>query len=177
MAAVSSRRRTFRQLLVAMLILDALALVYLLSPLGQSRAKRQAEREQVLQQLQVRKREVAPLKDIDQKLVSARKEIADFYDQRFPSAYSTVPDQLGKLAQENNVRITAAKYGLEDTGAPGAKRVAIEASLEGNYLQVVKFINALERDKTFFIIDSVALSEVQGGTVKLAMKMETYLKA
>jgi Tfp pilus assembly protein PilO len=177
MASVSVRRQGFRKLLIAMLVVDAVALVYLLSPLGESRAKRQERREQILQELQVRKREVAPLKDIDQKLVVAGKEIADFYDQRFPSLYSTIPDQLGKLATENNVRISAAKYGPEDVQAPGVKVVAMEANLDGNYLQIVKFINALERDKTLFIVNSVALSEVQGGTVKLTMKMEAYLKS
>jgi Tfp pilus assembly protein PilO len=155
---------------------DVIALVYLLSPLGQSRAKRQEQREQVLQELQARKREVAPLKNIDQKLGTAQKEISDFYEKRFPSAYSTIPDELGKLAQASNVHISAAKYALQDADGPGVKQVAIEASLDGNYLQIVKFINALERDKTFFLINSVGLSEVQGGTVKLTMKMETYLK-
>jgi type IV pilus assembly protein PilO len=43
-------------------------------------------------------------------------------------------------------------------------------------LQLVRFINALERDQLFFIIDSVQLGGEQGGTVKLQMKMETFLK-
>jgi type IV pilus assembly protein PilO len=41
----------------------------------------------------------------------------------------------------------------------------------------VRFINALERDKLFFIVDSVELGGEQGGQVKLGMKLETYLRA
>jgi len=44
-------------------------------------------------------------------------------------------------------------------------------------LQLVRFINALERDRLFFIIDSVELGGEQGGLVKLQLKLETYQKA
>jgi type IV pilus assembly protein PilO len=39
----------------------------------------------------------------------------------------------------------------------------------------VKFINALERDKMFFLIDGVNLAEQQGN-VRLQLKLETYLR-
>ena len=42
---------------------------------------------------------------------------------------------------------------------------------------VVRFINALERDKLLFIVNSIQLGDAQGGTVKLQLKMQTYLKA
>ena len=56
------------------------------------------------------------------------------------------------------------------------RRVEIEADLAGDYLQLVRFINALERDHLFFLVDSVVLGGEQGGVVKLQLKLETYLK-
>src|SRR5579864_6657482 len=177
MPDLSARRRTLKTILIVMAVLDLAAAVFLLSPLSRSRAKHQEERDQVQQQLQVREREVAPLKNIDQKLILAQREIADFYAKRIPGEYSAIAEEIGKLAKENNVRISLAKYGAEDADIPGLQRVKIEAGIDGDYVNIVKFINALERDKTFFIIDSVALTEQQGGTVKLQVKMETYLKS
>lgn len=177
MADLTARRNRYKTGIIAMAVLDLVAIVYLVSPLGTTRAHRQEERDRLQQQLQVRKREVAPLKDLDKKLLLAQKEIADFYDHRIPSEYSAIPEQLGKLAQTDNVRISAAKYAMEDADVTGLRRVSIEASVDGDYLQVVKFINALERDRMFFIVDSVNLTEQQGGTVKLQVKLETYLKA
>jgi hypothetical protein len=58
----------------------------------------------------------------------------------------------------------------------GLRPVLIEASLSGNYLQLVRFINSLERDQLFFIVDSVELGSEHGGVVQLQMKLETYLK-
>jgi hypothetical protein len=43
-------------------------------------------------------------------------------------------------------------------------------------LHVVRFINALERSKTFFLVNTVVLGDAQGGTVKLQMKLESYLR-
>jgi hypothetical protein len=53
----------------------------------------------------------------------------------------------------------------------------MEAALAGNYTSLARFINALERDQMFFIIDSVTLGGQEQGPVKLNMKLETYLKA
>ena len=38
----------------------------------------------------------------------------------------------------------------------------MEITLSGDYLQEVKFINALERDKMFFLIDGIALARAAG---------------
>jgi type IV pilus assembly protein PilO len=51
----------------------------------------------------------------------------------------------------------------------------MEITLSGDYLQEVKFINALERDKMFFLIDGITLGEQQGN-VRLQLKLETYLR-
>ena len=57
------------------------------------------------------------------------------------------------------------------------QRVEMEADLAGNYTSLAKFINALERDEMFFIINSVTLGGQPQGPVKLNVKLETYLKA
>ena len=53
----------------------------------------------------------------------------------------------------------------------------MEAALSGSYTSLAKFINALERDEIFFIIDSVDLGGQPQGPVKLSVKLEAYLKA
>src|SRR5581483_305196 len=86
-------------------------------------------------------------------------------------------DRVGKMAAQSNIKIVQAKYSPQDVEASGLRPVLIEAGLSGDYVHIVKFINSLERDKTLFIVNSVALGDAQGGTVKLQLKMETYLKS
>jgi hypothetical protein len=40
----------------------------------------------------------------------------------------------------------------------------------------VEFLNALERDKQFFLIDGVGLTGQQSGTVNLRLRLTTYLR-
>ena len=122
-------------------------------------------------------RQVAPLKDLPQKVVLARHQITDFYKKRFPSQESQILTELGKLAAANGVTIDQGKYKVKDAEAGGLQPVEMEADLAGNYTSLAKFINALERDEMFFIINSVTLGGQQQGPVKLSVKLETYLKA
>ena len=55
----------------------------------------------------------------------------------------------------------------------------MHADLRGQYVNLVRFMNAVERDKLFFIIDSVGLTGQRGqaaGEVRLDMKLDTYLR-
>jgi hypothetical protein len=86
-----------------------------------------------------------------------------------------VSEELGKLAAANGVQIAAIKYDDKDTPVEGLRNLNIELALSGSYLEEVKFINALERSKLFFLIDGVTLVEQQGN-VRLQLKVETYLR-
>ena len=67
--------------------------------------------------------------------------------------------------------------------AAEAKEIELQTSLDapaaevsGDYLQLVRFVNALERNKIFFMVDELELGNEQSGTVKLQIKLETYLR-
>ena len=53
----------------------------------------------------------------------------------------------------------------------------MDASLSGDYRPLVLFVNALERDKTFFLITGVTLTGQQSGTVGLRVRLTTYLRS
>jgi hypothetical protein len=53
--------------------------------------------------------------------------------------------------------------------------VDIELTISGPYVNDVKFINSMERDKVFFVIDSVSLAGATSG-VQLQVKAETYFR-
>ena len=173
MLDLKNLRQRLTALLIVLACIDAISIVVLLSPLGRSR---QSEIQQLQSQLKAKTQEVLPLRGLDKKVLEAKEEIGDFYRYRLPAEYSSIGEELGKLASENNARIAQVKYHLEDSQPGGLRPVSIESSLAGDYLHVMKFINALERDKMFFIVDSVALGDSQGGTVKLQLRMQTFLK-
>src|SRR5207302_1784094 len=65
----------------------------------------------------------------------------------------------------------------KDPEPVGLRPVEIEADFAGDYLQLVRFINSLERAPLFFIINSIELGGEQAGVVRLQLKLQTYLRA
>ena len=122
-----------------------------------------------------------PLRGLDQKLAVSENDQAQFYQDRLPTAYSTVVGQLGDLAKKNNVRLTRVQYtespGLNDSPDYALTQISMDATLSGDYRPLVTFLNGLERNKSFFLISGVTLSGQQTGTVNLRMKIITYRRA
>lgn len=62
------------------------------------------------------------------------------------------------------------------SGKDELTQVSIDASVSGDYRPIVLFINAVERDKVFFVINGISLSGQQTGQVNLRIRMTTYLR-
>jgi len=176
MPTVPELRRKLTLAAAVLLALDLAAGIFLLSPLGRSRRAHQEDYDHLRVSLKTKMSESLPLRGMDKKLVQAETDLAGFYRDRFPAHASAIPEQLGKLAGSNGVRLTEVRYTSEAAGQAGLQRVSMDATLAGDYRQVAKFINALERDRMFFVIDEVTLNQQQGGFVRLQLKLQTYLK-
>ncbi|MEO6805675.1 MAG: hypothetical protein ABI286_02545 [Edaphobacter sp.] len=121
-----------------------------------------------------------PLEGLDAKLAQATKDADKFSRQRLPFANSEVAGELGALAKKEGVKLTRGQYAYEPVmqGTAGELIEAkIDASLSGDYRPLVLFVNALERDKMFFLINGVTLTGQQSGTVGLRLRMTTYLRS
>jgi type IV pilus assembly protein PilO len=163
--------------IVALLVVDIIAVILLFSPLVGSERSRREQMDQLWQELQRKTHEAEPLKNVDKKISVAGQQVDEFYKNRLPSQDSAIYDELGKVAKQSGVKIGQIRSKGKDADAVGLRPVEIQADFSGDYLQLVRFINSLERDPIFFIIDSVELGGEQGGVVKLQLKLETYQKA
>src|ERR1700751_4544071 len=172
-------RQTRKKLKLTLAILggvDLVAAILYFSPLVGSAQSRQLQRQQLQGELTTKTRQVAPLKDLPEKIELAKHQIADFYKTRFPSQNSQIYGQLGKIANETGVKIDQVRYKPTDTSSNGLQPIEMEADLSGSYTSLAHFINTLERDEMFFVINSVTFTGEPQGPVKLSVKLETYLK-
>ncbi|HEY6764660.1 MAG TPA: hypothetical protein VI386_07805 [Candidatus Sulfotelmatobacter sp.] len=169
-------RKKLKIAITAMAVVDLLAVAAYFSPLIGSADSHRQQMNLLQSQLITKTRQVEPLRNLPQKVVLAHRQIEDFYKQRFPSQSSQIAGELGKLASAAGITIEQAKYKVDEAGAGQLMPVEIEADLNGNYVALAKFINSVERDETFFIINSVTLGGEQQGPVRLNVKLETYLK-
>ena len=162
--------------IIVLLLLNltlAVRLVFAWNRAKQGDAARIAESQA---QYRAMKLKTTPLRGLDKKIEQAKMDQKAFYDKRFPANDSEVLTELGALAVKNNVLLARGQYAH---GKPkqGLVELRMEASLSGDYAPIVRFINGLERDKLFFLIDGVALNGQQSGVVSLRMRLTTYLRA
>jgi len=172
-------RRTRKKLKITIGVMVGISVAsvgVLFSPLVGSTASRQQELNQLRAQLTSKNRQVEPLRGLDKKIPLAMQQIDDFYKTRFSAHDSDVAETLGILSKQTGVKIESTKYKTDDPESVGLRREEIEASIEGDYQPLMKFLNGLERSKVFFIVNSIGLA-TQNGPIKLQINLETYQKA
>jgi Tfp pilus assembly protein PilO len=119
--------------------------------------------------------ETAPLRGLDQRVATARGQIDAFNQKRIPPNYSTISERVGDLAVKSGVRLSRVQY---TQGAPGAEltEISMDAGISGDYQQIMRFINSLERDQVFFVIRAMSLTGQSGGLVNLRLRVSTWLR-
>jgi type IV pilus assembly protein PilO len=177
MPSLQNSRRKLKIAIAVMVVADAVAVAILFSPLVGSAESRRKLMNQLTFQLAVKSRGVEPLRGMDKKVDIAKQQIGEFYKERFATRDSDIAEGLGKLAQENGVQIVQARYKQEDAESSGVVPVAIEGDFSADYLQLVRFINALERSKLFYMVDSISLVGERVGPIRLQVKLHSYLRS
>jgi type IV pilus assembly protein PilO len=150
-------------------------LAYTAQTLHANDAEAQAQQRVTLRAAQIA---AQPLRGLDEKLAKSTDQADEFYDSRLPYAYSQVLTELGALTTKNKLRLSRVQYtqALALTGGGALTEVHMDASLSGDYRSLVEFINGLERDKMFFVINGITFTGAQNGAVNLRMRLTTYLR-
>jgi Tfp pilus assembly protein PilO len=177
MAEIQETRQKLQAAVVALVLVDVATAAVFFSPIVGSQRSRKEELDRLWKEQQQKTREVEPLRNIDQKIKTARQQIDDFYRTRLPAQDSAISEALGKLAAQSGVKIGQVKYKVKDPEPVGLRPIEIEADFSGDYLQLARFMNSVERNSLFFLIDSIQLGGEQAGVVRLQLKLETYLRA
>lgn len=126
-------------------------------------------------QLKELKLETVPLRGLDKHLAQSREQVQAFYASRLPSNYSAIVTQIGELEVKSGVRLSKVQYSQGHRGAD-LTEISMDASISGEYPQIMRFVNGMERDQTFFVIRAMALTGQQGGTVNLGLRVSSWLR-
>jgi Tfp pilus assembly protein PilO len=177
---VTNLKETRKRLWIAFAAMGgvvAIALGLLFSPWVGSAKTRNEEQQRLRVEWRKKQELVRQVGDINEKIAQAGQEIDTFYKDRLPGRDSAISESLGKLATDSGVKLEQVKYDAQDPDAVGLQPVLIEASLSGPYPQLARFLNSLERNQLFFIVDGVDLGGQQDNEVKLDMKLRTFVRA
>ncbi|HEY6488804.1 MAG: hypothetical protein WCC26_14950 [Terracidiphilus sp.] len=117
-----------------------------------------------------------PLRGLDQRVEESRGQMQAFYEKRIPASYSSIASHVGDLEVQSGVRLSRMVY---TQGAPNGdlSEISLDAGISGEYPQIMRFVNGLERDQNFFVVRAMALTGQQGGLVNLRLRVSTWLRA
>ena len=127
-------------------------------------------------QLKALELQTAPLRGLDQRVADSREQMLAFYQKRIPVNYSSILTRVGDLEVKSGVRLSRVLYTQGPT-AGDLTEISMDAGLSGEYPQIMRFVNGLERDQTFFVVRAMALTGQQAGMVNLRLRVSTWMRA
>ena len=116
-----------------------------------------------------------PLRGLDSKLQMSQEQARHFYESRLPFGYADVATELGTLGKRTGVRLSRVQY-VQAAPVNGLTEIRMDAAVTGQYRPLALFVNGLERDRTFFLIQNITLNGQQNGNVNLRLRLTTYLR-
>jgi len=125
-------------------------------------------------QLKTLELETTPLRGLEGRIEDSRGQIETFYSKRIPPSYSAIATRVGELQVKAGARLSRVQYTQGQAGAY-LTEISMDASISGDYPQIMRFVNALEHDQTFFVVRGMALAGQQGGQVNLRLLVSSWL--
>jgi len=164
-----------------LLALNLVVVFFTLRPSGLSLTQQKAELTRLSEERDTLRATVAHLDRVKATLAESSKQGKEFEDSKFlpiGTGFSTVMEEVEKLAVSNGVHKGGVSYGIAEVkDHPGISLVEITFVIDGDYSKMVHFVNEMEKSQLFLIVESLSAgrSETRGG-VRLAVKLQTYFK-
>ncbi|MDR3751807.1 MAG: hypothetical protein P4K94_10020 [Terracidiphilus sp.] len=119
--------------------------------------------------------QTAPLRGLDKRVENSRSQMQAFYARRIPPNYSSIATRIGEIQVKSGVRLSRVQY-TQGMAGSDVTEISMDAGISGDYPAIMRFVNSLERDQTFFVIRAMALTGQQGGLVNLRLRVSTWLR-
>lgn len=93
------------------------------------------------------------------------------------NAYSSIEIELGEAAKTAGVKPRERTFNEELVeGSNELGMLTLNANFEGNYADLIEFINLLDRSKRLLIIDSMTAQPQQSGGLLINIKMNAFYR-
>lgn len=143
----------------------------------------QAEFEAQNLQLKVLRGEIKSAQYIKDDMPKTREDCEKF-EKSLPSqatGYSLMTAELDDLAKKAGLQIATSTFKQKDVPNRGMTEVSVDATVDGDYGSVVRFVNGLQRSERFYIVDSLALatdsqSHSPTGAIRVGLTLRTYFR-
>jgi hypothetical protein len=96
------------------------------------------------------------------------------------SGDSAVTAELDELAKKSGLQIETLNLRHKDLVGRNLTQVDLDTAVDGDYANIVRFMNNLQRSHNFYAVEALNL-QAQGegtgpGTIRIGLKMKTYFR-
>ena len=129
------------------------------------------------------KASVARAEQIREDMPNTQKDCEKFEHMLLPAStgYSSVLSELRDIAKKSGLK--APDTGFKTTPVPsrGLTEVAMESNIEGDYKNVILFLNGLQRSANIYEVESLALAPQKdnkgpANVIKVGLHLKTYFR-
>jgi Tfp pilus assembly protein PilO len=180
---VYPRRRNqyvFVSLLGVIAVINILFFFILYRPVRSEYFRLQASIEKARADVQSRRLKIERLEKLSAQLETSAQDRQRLYTMHFipkETGWSAILSKLDAMVQEGAVKNVRKDYSTGDAAQYGLVSVKIRLPVSGNYSNIMKFINEIEKADTFFIINSIDVRSAESSTtpdVSMNLNIETY---
>jgi type IV pilus assembly protein PilO len=120
---------------------------------------------------------------IQKDMPNIQKDCDGFEQSLFPAntGYSSVTADLGSISKKAGLRIDDLSFKQKEIPNRNLTEVAMDATVSGDYKNIIQFLNGLQRSQNLYEVDNLSLaSEAQGqgpaGAIRVSMHLKTYFR-
>jgi hypothetical protein len=166
------------RLALVLIALNLLLLVFIVLPQNSRIERLQSEYALTRTRLATSQKNIIELKGRLQGLQQAEKDLKTIYSKILIPKKTGVTDirlELESLAQSLQIKKENFSYNYEPLTEFKIQQFQLGVPVEGNYRNIRRFINSIERSKHFLILERVDLSEQKADILNLDFQLSTYL--
>ncbi|HKM66453.1 MAG TPA: GspMb/PilO family protein [Candidatus Acidoferrum sp.] len=176
-------------------IIAALGILFLLdAALAYHNSQLAATRQNPEQVLAAQSRQLAAVKaDVERasQIKTGMPEVQRYFDQfentlpPLGKGYSMISQELDDIARSTHILVQDVKFRQKEITGRNVDEIEVEATLDGDYAGIVRFLNELQRSKNTYVVDSLGLDSDFGvgpgsqgapGNVKVALHFRSYFR-
>ncbi|HEY7817943.1 MAG TPA: hypothetical protein VIG29_06990 [Vicinamibacteria bacterium] len=174
------RRKGFLWLL-AVLLLNAAVFAGVTHRLANKQERLLVERERLRAEIDAKKKELLSLSESESLAARNAEAVRRFWNdvvQERAPGLTDAWDEIDRLAGETNVVRGRTGY-ARDLLDVGLEQIKASMPVEGDYFDLVRFINRLERSERFFLVEQITISQRESteAGIELGCSIAFYLKA
>jgi type IV pilus assembly protein PilO len=120
---------------------------------------------------------------IQQSIPQTKADCERFESSLYPNSagYSAVTDEVTGFAKQAGLQVVSLAFHPKELPGRNIVELGLDATVNGDYKGVVRFLNGLQRSKNFYIIDTLAVAaeptvQANAGPLRVVLSVRSYFR-